>query len=114
MGSTRCAIDSGLPPGLSQTGCMLNGAPWAAGDSVPAGATVICSVAGAPLTVGPMVIMASTDAAWDAILSDNTATQGLAVLPAQSIPTLSNSAALALAALLLLAAARLRTRHGQM
>ena len=113
VGGTRCAIDSGLPPGLSQTGCLLNGAAWVAGDTVPAGAAVICSVSGTPVTVGPMVMVASTAAAGDAILSDNTATQGLAVLPAQSIPTLSKSAALALAALLLLVAARLRYRRGK-
>jgi hypothetical protein len=113
VGGTRCAIDSGLPPGLSQTGCLLNGAAWVAGDTVPADATVICSVSGTPVTVGPMVMVASTAAAGDAILSDNTATQGLAVLPAQSIPTLSKSAALALAALLLLVAARLRYRQGK-
>jgi len=113
VGGTRCAIDSGLPPGLSQTGCVLDStnAAWSAGDTVPAGATVICSVAGTPVTIGQMVIVASTAAVGEAILSDNTAAQGLAVVPLQTIPTLTQPATVALAALLVLMAARLRPRR---
>lgn len=113
VGGTRCAIDSGLPPGLSQTGCVLDStnAAWSAGDTVPAGATVICSVAGTPVTIGQMVIVASTAAVGEAILSDNTAAQGLAVVPLQTIPTLTQPATVALAALLFLMAARLRPRR---
>ena len=113
VGGTRCAIDSGLPPGLSQTGCVLDrtNAAWLAGDTVPAGATVICRVAGTPVTIGQMVIVASTAAVGEAILSDNTATQGLAVVPLQSIPALTQPATVVLAALLFLMAVRLRPRR---
>lgn len=113
VGGTRCAIDSGLPPGLSQTGCVLDrtNAPWSAGDSVPAGATVICTVAGTPITIGQMVIVASTAATGETILSDNTATQSLAVVPLKTIPTLTQQATLVLAAMVFLMAVRLRPRR---
>lgn len=116
VGGTRCAIDSGLPPGVSQTGCVLDrtGAAWMAGDLVPAGATVVCSVSGMPQVLGQLVIVAGTGATGDAIGSDNTATQPLDVVAPTSIPTLTPAAATLLAALLGLAYGRLRPRRKRM
>lgn len=109
---TRCAVDSGLPAGLSQTGCVLasTNAAWTAGTPVPAGATVVCRVAGTPVALGHTVIVASTAATGEAQVLDNTATQGLEVVPLQGIPTLTRPATVALTTLILLTAVRLRGR----
>ena len=112
---TRCAIDSGLPPGLAVTGCVLaaTGLPWAAGNAVPAGATVTCTVQGTPQSVQDLVLAASTAATGDALPGDNNATLALAVVAPRAIPTLAPAALLALAAgLALVGARRMRRPHG--
>lgn len=111
VAGTTCAIDSGLPPGITLTGCVLDrtGAAWVAGNTVPAGATVICTVAGTPpMTVGPVVITASTGATGEAVPADNTATLTLVVLAPHAVSALGQPALLALAALLCLGYARRR------
>ena len=110
---TRCTIDSGLPAGVVVSGCVLDrtGAPWAAGDPVPAGASVVCSVAGTPQVLGPVVISASTDATGEAVPADNTATLNLNVVAQPGIPTLTSPALWLLAVLMGAAGLWLRPRR---
>ncbi len=88
---TLCTV-TGLPPGVSQGACRISpsNAAWSAGDAVPAGASVTCTVSGTPSSVGAVTLTGSTGATGDANPANNTASRAVAgaVSPA-SIPTLS-------------------------
>jgi len=77
---------------VSQGACRISpaNAAWSAGDAVPAGASVTCTVSGTPSSVGAVTLTGSTGATGDANPANNTASRAVAggVSPA-SIPTLS-------------------------
>lgn len=99
---TTCAV-SGLPAGVSVTGCTISpsSAAWVAGNSVPVGAVVTCSVSGSPTASGSVTINGSTGATSDSNLANNTASLAITVgAAAQPIPTLSQWAAMLMTLLL--------------
>ncbi|CAM3503450.1 hypothetical protein [Paracidovorax anthurii] len=102
LGGTRCAIDGGLPPGVSLVACTLDrtGAAWGPGDPVPAGATVTCRVEGIPTAGGSATLRAGTAATGDADAASNSATLALAVIAPRAVPSLTPPALGLLAALL--------------
>jgi uncharacterized repeat protein (TIGR01451 family) len=75
---TSCAI-SGLPTGVTMTGCTLNSSAWNAGDSVPVGGVVTCNVSGTNPTAGTYSVIGSTGATGDNNTSNNTATQSVTI-----------------------------------
>lgn len=88
---TSCAV-TGLPAGVSQGACLVSpsNAAWSAGDAVPAGASVTCTVSGTPSSVGAVALTGSTGATGDANPANNTASRAVAVtVSPASIPTLS-------------------------
>ncbi len=77
---TTCTV-SGLPAGLSVSGCTITpaSAVWVAGNTVPIGQTVTCSVSGTPTTVGPTTVNGSTGTTGDSNAANNTASKGVTV-----------------------------------
>ena len=75
-----CGV-SGLPAGVSVVSCSVNapspGAGWVAGDNVPVGATVTCTVGGTPTAVGGSQVAGTTGATYDSNTANNTATRAI-------------------------------------
>ena len=110
---TTCAV-TGLPAGVSVTGCTIspNSAAWVAGNAVPVGAVVTCSVSGTPTSGSTLTINGSTGATGDANAGNNTASISITVAQgAQPIPTLSQWAAMLMMLLLGFVAVRRLNRQ---
>jgi hypothetical protein len=71
---TTCAV-SGLPAGLTVGACTISGGgAWVAGNAVPVGQTVTCSVSGTPTATGTTTVTGTTGATGDSNAGNNTAT----------------------------------------
>ncbi|MFT4193745.1 CARDB domain-containing protein, partial [Ottowia sp.] len=88
---TTCTV-SNLPAGLSVGACTISGGgTWVAGDAIPVGSTVTCTVTGTPTATGTTTVSGSTSGSGtvtaggstvttsDSDPSNNTATKALVV-----------------------------------
>lgn len=90
--ATTCTITSGLPAGVSVGACTISGGgAWVAGNSVPVGQTVTCSVSGTPTGAGATTVNGSTGATSDSNAADNTAS--LVITVGAAAPNMSISLA---------------------
>ena len=85
--TTTCAV-SGLPAGVTLGACTISpsSAAWVAGNTVPVGQTVTCTVSGTPSATGSTTVNGSTGATGDSNPANNTATLDIAVGANNSIP----------------------------
>ena len=96
MAATTCAVAS-LPPGVNPGACTISGGgAWVAGNAIPVGQTVICTVSGLPTTPGTTTATVTTSTTGDADPSNNTLPRSITVAAAggaggnpAAIPTLS-------------------------
>jgi uncharacterized repeat protein (TIGR01451 family)/fimbrial isopeptide formation D2 family protein len=95
VSGTTCSV-SGLPSGLTVTGCTINTTPsvaWTAGNAVPVGKVVTCTVSGTPTATGTSSVSGSTGATGDTNLNNDSATTSIAVSAAATAPDLRVSLA---------------------
>ncbi len=87
---TLCSV-SGLPTGVNQGSCTISpsATTWIAGNSVPVGAVVTCTVAGTPTTSGTVTVTGATGATGDVNVANNSASLSLVTGEPRPIPTLS-------------------------
>ncbi|MBI1285269.1 MAG: hypothetical protein GC183_13190 [Thiobacillus sp.] len=106
---TTCSV-SGLPPNIVVGACTITPASvdWIAGDLVPVGQTVTCSVSGTSDTPGSVTLTGVTSATGDSNSANDSATLDLTLNAAaqpgavQSIPSLSRLGMILLSSLLAL------------
>ncbi|CAB5695740.1 IPTL-CTERM protein sorting domain [Delftia tsuruhatensis] len=101
--NATCSV-TGLPPGVTVGQCKIGGVNWAQGDTVPAGATVVCPVSGTPTAPGTSNVQVTTSADNDVTPANNQAAAPPVVIAAPpgpaAIPTLSEWGLLLMSALL--------------
>ena len=80
---TSCTV-SGLPAGITVGACTISpsNTTWNAGNAVPAGQTVTCTVSGTPTTAGSSTVTGSTGATGDGNTANNSASAPITVNPA--------------------------------
>lgn len=82
--STTCSV-TGLPAGVTAGSCTIDTASpavaWVAGNTVPVGKVVTCSVSGTPTAAGSITVNGSTGATSDSNAANNTASKSIVVNP---------------------------------
>jgi uncharacterized repeat protein (TIGR01451 family) len=93
---TSCAI-TGPPAGVTVGVCTLTpgSSTWTAGNAVPAGSVVTCSVSGTPTTAGSVTVTATTGATGDSNVGNNTASKSVSVGQIADLSVLKNAPTLA-------------------